>query len=231
MRQTGQQGLYELVIVRVKSIQLRTAIFVAFPNLNEYHTKDCFLKHATKPDLWKHESRIDDILVLSSGEKLNPILMENIIYGCPVVKGCVATGQARFQASLLVEPKNPDIATQDLWQSFEPYFDRANKTCLNYSCISRARVILTGPLKPLPRAAKGTAQRAANYALYEKEIGELYTRLTPATTASKNHTLQLASAEIAQADLRTYLSAHLRIPERDISTTEDRFAFRMDHFR
>jgi hypothetical protein len=80
----------------------------------------------------------------------------------------------------------------------------------------------------LPRAAKGTARRAASDALYEKEIDELYTRPTPTSTASKNHTLRFRFAEKAQAELRTYLSAHLRIPERDISTTEDLFAFGMD---
>ncbi|KAF2210351.1 hypothetical protein CERZMDRAFT_99415 [Cercospora zeae-maydis SCOH1-5] len=73
-RETEQAGLYEMVF------------------LDEYHSKDLFTKHPTKSGLWKYEARLDDMIVLSNGEKLNPVQMEGLITTCPAVKGCLVVG-------------------------------------------------------------------------------------------------------------------------------------------
>lgn len=106
-RETGNPGLYELVFVRNPAIELLQSVFVTFPDMDEYHTKDCLSKHPTKSGLWKYESRIDDILILSKGENVNLVPMEGTISSCFAIKGCLVVGQGQFQTSLLVESKDP----------------------------------------------------------------------------------------------------------------------------
>jgi hypothetical protein len=51
--------------------------------------KDLYTPHPTKPDLWVYKGRTDDMLVLSSGEKVRPLPMEAIINTHPAVKDCL----------------------------------------------------------------------------------------------------------------------------------------------
>lgn len=44
------------------------------------------------------------MIVLSNGEKFNPLTMEIIIEGHPLISKVVVVNQSRFQAGLLVEP-------------------------------------------------------------------------------------------------------------------------------
>jgi hypothetical protein len=49
-------------------------------------------------------SRADDVIVLSSGEKTVPSLMETIIGCCPYVNGAIMFGRERSQVGVLVQP-------------------------------------------------------------------------------------------------------------------------------
>lgn len=48
--------------------------------------------------------RIDDVIVLSSGEKAVPSNMEAVIGGCPYVGGAIMFGRERSQVGVLVDP-------------------------------------------------------------------------------------------------------------------------------
>jgi len=48
---------------------------------------------------------MDDVLMLSSGEKTVPAPMENIINANPYVNGTVMFGRARNQVGVLIEPR------------------------------------------------------------------------------------------------------------------------------
>jgi hypothetical protein len=56
----GGDDSYELVIVRKPELDLMQAIFVTFPELDEYPTKDLFIPHLTEPGYWKYHGRRDD---------------------------------------------------------------------------------------------------------------------------------------------------------------------------
>lgn len=74
-------GLYELVMVQDTALEDYQSVFTTFPNTEEYATRDLFSQHPTKEGLWKFEGREDDIIVLSSGEKFNPISIEDAVNG------------------------------------------------------------------------------------------------------------------------------------------------------
>jgi acyl-coenzyme A synthetase/AMP-(fatty) acid ligase len=173
-RESRQEGLYEMVFVRKKEIDYFQGIFVTYPELEEYHTKDCFSRHLTKPYLWKYESRLDDIVVLSNGENLNPVPMEKVLYGCAAIKGVLVHGQGKFQISLLVEPKSHDMPYEEFLDMLRPFIEQANRVCPSYDRLSSDLVVITAPDRPLPRAAKGTIQRAQSYALYKLDLDSLY---------------------------------------------------------
>jgi long-subunit acyl-CoA synthetase (AMP-forming) len=48
--------------------------------------------------------RVDDVIILASGEKTVPAPIETIINSSPLLKGSVMFGRERNQAGILVEP-------------------------------------------------------------------------------------------------------------------------------
>lgn len=81
--------LYELFQTRDPKLNLTQAFFQTFPDMHEYATKDLYSKHPTKAGRWLYRGRTDDVIVLSNGEKVNPLDMEACIQGHPIVKACV----------------------------------------------------------------------------------------------------------------------------------------------
>ncbi|GJP95963.1 acetyl-CoA synthetase-like protein [Aspergillus niger] len=122
-------GLWELVIPRPSSRRYH-GIFHAFPHLSEYRTGDLFEPHPTKPHLWRSKGRADDIIVLSNGEKLNPIDAEHHLESHSLVHRAAIFGQDRFQVALLVQPKWDELpetwTPQWLKQALEPLMKDAN---------------------------------------------------------------------------------------------------------
>lgn len=49
-----------------------------------FTTKDLFVPHPTIPDAYKFVGRLDDTLVLYTGEKVNPVPMELLIKGSSI---------------------------------------------------------------------------------------------------------------------------------------------------
>lgn len=106
-------GLYEMVIPRLPNGRDFQGIFHTFPGRDVYRTNDLYTRHPTNPNLWKFDGCQDDVIVLSNGEKFNPITMELIIESHPLVSRALVVGQSRFQAALLVEP-DPELPERDL---------------------------------------------------------------------------------------------------------------------
>lgn len=69
--------LYEHVMVRSTDPGplLYQGVFGTFPHLKEWNMKDLYSKHPTKEDLWLYRGRNDDVIVFSTGEKLQPMDM------------------------------------------------------------------------------------------------------------------------------------------------------------
>lgn len=169
--------LYEQVIVRRPDLEPLQGVFATFPELDEYPMRDLYARHPTKKDLWAYRGRTDDIIVYSTGEKLNPLPMEGIINANPAVSAALVYGLGRFQSALLVEAAQPFTAEYterdalgDIWESIEA----ANKTSPSFAHIHRHMVIFTAPDRPMLRAGKGTVQRKLTTDMYAAELDALY---------------------------------------------------------
>ncbi|RYP00943.1 hypothetical protein DL764_006344 [Monosporascus ibericus] len=170
------EGLYEQVIIRKPELRLYQGIFETFLDLQEWPMKDLYSKHQTQ-DAWLYRGRADDIIVFSTGEKLNPLEMESILNANPAVNGALVAGVGRFQSCLLVEAVKPpidDAEKEALLEVIWPSVQAANKTSPSYGRIHRNMVTFTSVDKPMLRAGKGTVQRQPTVDLYAAELEALY---------------------------------------------------------
>ncbi|KAH7009834.1 hypothetical protein EDB80DRAFT_838775 [Ilyonectria destructans] len=155
------ENLYEQVIVRDPELRLYQGIFETFPDLTEWPMKDLYSKHPTTEGLWLYRGRADEIMVFSTGEKLNPLEMETIISSSPVVSAALVTGAGRFQSSLLVEAIKPytnEAEKTELLDTIWKSVQIANKESPSHGRIHRDMMTLTTAKKPMMRAGKGTVQ-------------------------------------------------------------------------
>ncbi|KAJ5775491.1 NRPS-like enzyme [Penicillium nucicola] len=169
--------LWELVIPRLESRQ-HHGIFHTYPELTEYRTGDLFRPHPSKPGLWHYEGRGDDIIVLSNGEKFNPIDAENTLESHPLVNGAAVFGKGRFQASVLIEPRW-DLLPQDwtpewLQRSIWPTVNQANAVLPAHGQILATHVAFTSSDMPFARTAKGSIRRRDVATAYEAVLDEIY---------------------------------------------------------
>ena len=177
MEATTNPDLAEMVLKRDPAMD-HQFVFHNFPSLDEWRTRDLFERHPTKPMLWRYVGRTDDVLVLSNGEKINPVHFEKALEGHSRIKGALMVGSRRFQAGLILEPHSErprEVADTDSFiQQIWPWVDRANAKYPAYARVWRSMITLTAPDKSFVRTAKGSVMRRATYQLFEKEIDELY---------------------------------------------------------
>ncbi|KIK91581.1 hypothetical protein PAXRUDRAFT_149195 [Paxillus rubicundulus Ve08.2h10] len=150
------------------------------PDVRGYATADLFVKHPTK-DMWKIVARVDDVVILASGEKTVPAPIESVISSSPLVKGTVMFGRERNQAGILIEPRpehaidvNDENAVIEFRNKIWPVVEEANKASPAFSRIFKEMILIASSDKPMLRAAKGTVQRKGTLQAYETEINVLY---------------------------------------------------------
>lgn len=173
------EEMHELVIVRHPDYRHHQPTFATFPDKHEYHTKDLFLPHPSKPNLWTHCGRSDDIVVFLTGEKTNPVPYEQVVFARHTeIRGILLVGSQKFQAALLVELTNEEhVASIDkkiLVRRFWPSIELANQSCPDHARVALTHVWFTDPKRPMTRSPKGTIQRAATLKEYADDIDFWY---------------------------------------------------------
>jgi thioester reductase-like protein len=220
--------LYEQVIVRRPGLSLYQGIFSTFPDIDEWHMRDLYSKHPTLENLWLYRGRLDDIIVFSTGEKLNPVDMEAVINGNALVSASLIAGQARFQSSLLVEPsKHPetDHDKEELMKSVLASVEQANALSPSHGRIHRNMIIFTLPDKPMLRAGKGTVQRQLTLDMYNTELAALYDANDRFLSDTVNRD---ESSRDVEEFVKTIINEATEIDTRDISTSADLFELGLD---
>lgn len=172
-------GLFEAVVWRKAKSEFH-AVFHSFPELEEYRTQDLFTKHPFRDGLWLYNGRRDDVIVLSNGEKFNPINMEKHVEEHPSVHRALVLGQARFQSSLLIEPKwemwDNQQTKEGFIESIWPYVEEGNKHLPTHGQVMQSHICVATREKPFKLTPKGSIQRKTTLSKYTEEIDEIYTR-------------------------------------------------------
>ncbi|GIK05627.1 putative NRPS-like protein biosynthetic cluster [Aspergillus viridinutans] len=220
-------GLYELVIPRVEGSRLMHGIFHTFPTLKEYRSKDIYVQHPEIPKLWQYRGRLDDVIVLSNGEKLNPVSLEKVVEGHPSVRRALVVGQCRFQTCLLIEPAIDDhaenIDERDFVDMVWPLVQIANKTVPRYGQVLKNMIRLASPGKPFKLTPKGTTQRHAVNEDYAEEIDATYAAQDNQLGAELPSTIDFESVHRYVHEVITSLTGRS-----DIKPSDDLFGLGLD---
>jgi hypothetical protein len=175
-------GLYEMVIVREPQQARFQSVFEVFPRLSEYSTSDMYSRHPRKPNHWKYEGRVDDLIVFRSGHNFNPVIHEHLITSHPAVQHCVLVGTERDKPAAIIELRS-DIYTEDEQEqrhainAIWPNIQHANSYADTIEQLGREFIIFSKKEKPFKISGTGTVQRKATVKLYEPEIDDLYARV------------------------------------------------------
>lgn len=177
-------GTFELVVLADESTRDAAPVYHNLPGETPFFTKDLFTKHPTKPNLYKFYGRRDDILVLSNGEKVNPIPLEQHVQGSPDLKGVLLIGNGKTQTALIVEPRETldPAASSKLIAGLSFRIEEANAYIPGPGRVTRGMVICAPPDKAFVRTGKGTIVRKLTEDLYQEEIAKLYMNLDDNTT-------------------------------------------------
>ncbi|KAK7693158.1 hypothetical protein QCA50_002724 [Cerrena zonata] len=162
------------------------------PDVRGYATNDLFEPHPWKTGLWRPVARLDDVIVLGTGEKVVPLQQEAHITSVPYVTGAVIFGRGKTQCGVLIELSERsafDPSDQSLLIAFRnkiwPHVEEANKLAPQFARIFKEMILVTDPTKPMTRSGKGTAQRRMVLNAYADEIEKLY-QLVESSSSLKN---------------------------------------------
>ncbi|KAL5385186.1 hypothetical protein DPSP01_004994 [Paraphaeosphaeria sporulosa] len=169
-----EPGVYEHWVHRKPQWDLFQGVFYTFPDQQSVNLKDLYKRHPTKPYLYAYTGRSDDAVVLSNGYKIAPLEAEALITTHPAVEGCLVIGQAKPQAGLLIELKDPSTRNNELFDSIWEKVERANSSGFQKIRFHRDYVAFAEPDKPFIRTDKSTLKRRATLDLYRDFIDHFY---------------------------------------------------------
>ncbi|KAG7087816.1 hypothetical protein E1B28_013756 [Marasmius oreades] len=150
-----------------------------FGGKEAYATGDLLIPHPTRRDYYKVLGRVDDQIMLSSGEVIHPVRPENIICSNPHVRTAQLFGYARPHLGVLVELEEAPTVMNDstieaardlIWPSVQLMNSRSPA----FSQISRQMIVVISANKPMIYTPKGGPKRAHNLRLYRDEIDRSY---------------------------------------------------------
>lgn len=219
-------GTFEMVCYKDPKWDHIRHLQQAYPELEVWRTRDLFIQKPDNPDLWRFVGRRDDVIVLSNGEKFNPVSMEGTITGHPLVKGSVIVGTARIQACLVVErAEGVSMSDEEFIDEIWPTVLEANTVGPAHGRIFRHKVTVAKPDKPFARAGKGTIIRSTTARLYADEIDALYAE----GADNDSRAPKLSSAEKLE-DITSFVKACTKflLPQTEVSDSDDLFVLGMD---
>ncbi|GAA5802433.1 hypothetical protein HPULCUR_007898 [Helicostylum pulchrum] len=165
---------YQLII-RVGSFYLATGVYNR--ENGDFATKDLFIKSKVKDDGYIYVGRADDTLIMSSGEKTDPLRIEHIVRTNPVVSHCTVIGEGRPCLSVLIE-LNFEVAKKFsldyILKSVQETIRKANTNAFRHSIILPEMIKIIPLDAKLPLSDKGTVIRKLAITQFEDEINEMY---------------------------------------------------------
>ncbi|KAM0262799.1 hypothetical protein ACHAQJ_001593 [Trichoderma viride] len=229
-RLVADDDIYEMFIVRKDPKEaLRQPLFYTFPEKTEWSTGDMYKKHPTKPNHWLYYGRTDNVIVFSTGEKLNPVTIEAAVVGHPAIRGALVVGQQRLQPALILEPREPlrdEAAAEALIESMWPIVEEVNKATVAHGRIARDMIVLADPAIPFSLSGKGSLQRMATVRMYKDFIDGLYAQQDEGIVMSDEASLDTTSPETIAQSILDIVKSRFQKPVADIEA--DLFSTGMD---
>lgn len=190
---------------------------IQIPGWEEEHViGDTFLTSKADPGRdFRPFVRTDDIIVLSTGENVQPHVLESMLNRCKEVRAAIAFGVGWPSIGVLVEPAQEVLGRQSfvdtLWQTVVA---TQNKTEGPGRIWSKDHIVVLEPGQTLPRSDKGSILRNAAYEDFAKGIEGAY---AASTTLCETSTFLLLLCQHETTEKR---AAHLEALLFDYMTDE-----------
>lgn len=199
-------GLYELVL----SKGWPSKVYTNRPD-GSYATSDIFQRHPTDLGKWKYVGRLDDTIVLSNGEKANPVSIENSVRDNPNVCQVVCVGVQRAQLGLIIIPSEraATMGRKEIIKGIWPSVEGGNARMPAYARISEEMIEFLPFRTRYPATDKGTVIRSAFYKLFGNEIDAMYARFERSNTAEGTE----LSEEGTRAFIRSAIMKAMRLED------------------
>ena len=141
-----------------------------------FATSDLFEPHPTIKNAWRHHSRKDGQITLSTGKKFDPAPIEAEIAACsPLIREAMMVGNGRHSAGVLVflsisQEEARNLNYEELWTKIEAIISKypSHVRCFQSNCSFG----LNQP--PLPRSSKGTLMRGVAEKILADGIDRVY---------------------------------------------------------
>ncbi|KAA6412420.1 MAG: NRPS-like enzyme [Lasallia pustulata] len=193
-----------------------------------FEVQDQLISNPHKPGSdYSAVGRNDDVIVLATGEKVNPRILESMLSESEMVKAAVAFGDGQFEIGVIVEPIEhlATIQINNFKSLIWPIIQRASRQMDAQSQLSSKDAIVVVPPGSIPRADKGTVLRQEAYTVFGKEIAEAYATID--TTISSLPPLDMTAIEQGLKDLiQTRLN--WKVPDGEWTYADDFFELGMD---
>ena len=174
--------------------------------------------------------RNDDMIVLATGEKVIPHVLESSLSESKDIKAVIAFGDGQFELGVIVEPQHgvsPDDR-QSFLSSIWPLIVQVNTRMDGHARISaQAAVVILGPDRSFPRSDKGSIMRKEAYRVFEQEISQAYRDLE--NSAMDGFNLALKTDDL-EADLKCLIQTNLnwKLESSEWGADDDLFELGMD---
>lgn len=177
--------------------------------------------------------RKDSVIVLATGEKVQPTTLETMLNDHPLVMAAIAFGEGRFQLGIIVQPSHttPSGCFGELKASIWPTILEANEHTDAHARIdSKDAIIIVPYATMLPRSDKGSLLRRELYAMLESEIEQVYQQLESAYSVTDGQTALDRNGDIKRQlkDLIQHTLPNWNVPVEDWTVWSDLFELGMD---
>jgi acyl-CoA synthetase (AMP-forming)/AMP-acid ligase II/nucleoside-diphosphate-sugar epimerase len=172
--------------------------------------------------------RVDDVIVLKTGEKVMPRLLEERLAADAAVQTAVCIGQGRFEVAVLIEPsseapRDPELLRERVWDLVK----KINAELDQHGQVSSKKAIIIKPTgKNIPRSDKGSVMRREVHELFKEEIESAYAAMESATP-SDAFTLDLMDIETGLRSMLAAVADH-KLHVQALGSNEDFFEHGMD---
>ena len=230
--QRAEDDAYELVVFAGPNTKGESALNHNYPGIAEWRTRDLFRPHPTKKGLWRFYGRRDDIIVLSSGEKLNPVPSETNLQRHPCIAGALIVGEGRSRPALLLELKSDPGEWPEFLEQIWPVVQEENLKSPSHGRVAKSLILITGQDRPFVRAAKGTIVRRLTESTFKKDIDNIYGRgLESASDTSKS--ISLRAPKFAFAAVCDFTRSALRqvLPIAELHDNDNVYSFGLDSLK
>jgi acyl-CoA synthetase (AMP-forming)/AMP-acid ligase II/nucleoside-diphosphate-sugar epimerase len=149
--------------------------------------------------------RNDDLIVLSTGEKVLPAILETFLCESPLVKAACVFGEARFELGVIVEPAILGTDAEQLKDDIWPIILEASQKMDSHAQLSSKTSIVVADCA-LPRSDKGSLVRREAWIAFADNIEHAYRQLEESNVAVSSMSIH---TETLEQDLKDMLRTEL----------------------